>query len=429
MNERLSGENKGYILCKCFTRVIDLFVSTFLVAYFLKITSGNIFQISMYYALLYVAQTISYFLISLLFPKIDKLVFYRLSIILQCVFLMMIALLKENIVNYIAPIALFYGFSGGMYWSSFNLLVNQGVSSKNMQRFYGIYHMSANITSIVAPIILGYIIDVDSFVQTSIYAFIIGLILFACTFLIVSRKEKHTHLDIKGYFKTVKESEYKKDFMMINLISLTNGLRVTMATLVTILTIRSFGTNLSLGSITSITSILSIFVTYLVMKKYSYKKRNVILGCLSIIAFSVIMLLLDINRLTVIMINIVYTLATIPMNNLFCQRRMSTIRITKHLDYSLEYNLIAEILLNSGRAIAYFSLMIASLANTTNIYKTLLIVNLICIILFSITIYVYEIRYQKIAYKKDTIDHLKNIEKDIQNSTYYHEMIAKQSDF
>lgn len=425
MKEKLSRENKGYILCKCFTRVIDLFVSTFLVAYFLKLTSGNIFQISMYYALLYVAQTISYFLVSLLLPKVDKLIFYRLSIVLQCVFLMMIALLKEDIVNYIIPISLFYGLAGGMYWSSFNLLVNQGVSSKNMQKFYGLYHMCANITNIIAPIILGYIIDVDSFVQTAIYAFVVGLILLGCTFLIVSRKEKHNSLDLKGYFKIIKDSEYKKDFIMVNMISLCNGLRVTMTTVVTILTIMSFGTNLSLGSITSITAVLSILVTYLVMKKYSYKKRNIILGCLFIIFMSVVLLLLDINKFTVVLINIVYTLATVPMNNLFCQRRMGTIRITKHLDYSLEYNLVAEVLLNAARALAYFVLMMASLLNTVNIYKVLLIINLVCISLFTLAIYFYEIRYQKILYKNDTLEHLKGIEEDMKNASYYRDAISK----
>lgn len=425
MKERLSKENKGYILCKCFTRVIDLFVSTFLVAYFLKITSGNIFQISMYYCLLYLAQTLSYFLVSLLLPKVNKLIFYRLSIVLQCIFLILIALLKDGIVDYIIPIALFYGFASGMYWASFNIMINQGVSSKNMQRFYGLYHMSASVTNIIAPVILGFIIDIESFVQTAIYAFIIGLLLLASTFLIVSREEKHKKLDVKGYVKIMNDPEYKKEFRLVNGISLFNGLRCTMATIVTILTILSFGTNLSLGSLTSIMAVASIVVTYLIMQKYNYKRRWIILVCLGIVIFGVSMLLIDINKYTVVLINVIYTLAMIPMNNLFCQRRMGTIRVTNHLDYGLEYNMIAEVLLNLGRAASYAILMFASLFNTINTYKVLLVINLVCIAIFSIIIYVYEKKYNNIIYKNDTLKHLKDIEIDCKNYNYYKDTISK----
>ena len=44
---KLNREEKGFVLCNCLSKIIDLFVSTFLVAYLLSITGGNILQVSL----------------------------------------------------------------------------------------------------------------------------------------------------------------------------------------------------------------------------------------------------------------------------------------------------------------------------------------------------------------------------------------------
>ena len=51
-------------------------------------------------------------------------------------------ILKENVASYVIPMALFYGLSSALYWSSYNVMMNEAISSKSIQKFYGIYNIS-----------------------------------------------------------------------------------------------------------------------------------------------------------------------------------------------------------------------------------------------------------------------------------------------
>ena len=48
-SNKLSREGIGFILCNCLSKIVDLFVSTFLVAYLLNLSNGNFFQVSLFY--------------------------------------------------------------------------------------------------------------------------------------------------------------------------------------------------------------------------------------------------------------------------------------------------------------------------------------------------------------------------------------------
>ena len=167
--KKLNREHIGFILCNCLSKIIDLFVSTFLVAYLLNLSNGNFFRVSLYYVFVYLGMLIFYTLASKFLHKINKLVFYRSAIVLRCIFLISIALLKENIVDYIIPIAIFYSIEASLYWASYNAMMSEAISSKNMQKFYGTYSIYGYIISILAPLALGGIIDAGSFVKTSIH--------------------------------------------------------------------------------------------------------------------------------------------------------------------------------------------------------------------------------------------------------------------
>ena len=210
---KLTKESIGYITCNCLMKIIELFVSTFLVAYLLTISNGNMFNVALYYIMQYIGLGFFYSVFSSFLHKGNKVYFYRASILLKCIFLILISLLKERVVDYVIPIALFYGLSSGVYWSSYNVMMNEAISSKSVQKFYGLYNIWAYVVNIVAPIALGSIIDAGSFVTTAIYAFVICFILFFATFLLVSRKEEGDKLNFKGLIEDVKNSKQGKAFL------------------------------------------------------------------------------------------------------------------------------------------------------------------------------------------------------------------------
>lgn len=415
---KLTKEAAGYIICNCLLKIIELFVSTFLVAYLLTISNGNMFNIALYYIMYYIGLGIFYALFSCFLHKGNKIHFYRAGILLKCVFLILVSVLKEDIVDYIVPIALFYGLSSGLYWSSYNVMMNEAISSKSIQKFYGLYYIWGHIVNIIAPIVLGSIIDSGSFVQTAVYAFIISVLLFLATFLLVSRKEEGEKLDFKGLIKNIKENKQGKAFFECYLTSFLNGLRISTSTLITILIVLTFNSNVSLGSLSSIMAIVAILITFLFMKKYTSKKVKVVFLCLFLCAIGVGGILLDISKPTIVLFNVLYTIAMIVPDNIQSQKRMGLIRITGKLKYALEHNVLAEGVLNIGRVISYVVLLVSSFSSSLNVYKFLLAINLVCICLYCFMAYKLEKKYSGIVFKNDIMEHLREVEDDCEN--YYH---------
>lgn len=415
---KLTKEATGYIVCNCLMKIIELFVSTFLVAYLLTISNGNMFNVAMYYVMQYIALGVFYSLFSCFLHKGNKVYFYRSSILLKCIFLICITLLKENISHYIIPIALFYGLSSGLYWSSYNVMMNEAISSKSIQKFYGIYNICGYIVSIVAPIALGSVIDAGSFVTTSIYAFVVCLLLFFTTFLLVSRKEEGDNLNFKGLIEDVKKSKQLKAFLSCYLMMFMNGLRTGTGTLITILIVLTFNSNMSLGSLSSIMSIIAIIITFLFMKKYDSKKVKIIYLSILLCVMGVGGVIFKVIKPTIVAFNVLYTIAMIVPDNINSQRRMGMIRITRKLKYALEHNVLAEVFLNIGRIISYAVILIASFSNSLSIYKILLVINLIFICAYCVIVYVVEKKYANIILTNDISNHLKEVEDDCVG--YYH---------
>ena len=423
---KLTKESIGYITCNCLMKIIELFVSTFLVAYLLTISNGNMFNVALYYIMQYIGLGFFYSVFSSFLHKGNKVYFYRASILLKCIFLILISLLKERVVDYVIPIALFYGLSSGVYWSSYNVMMNEAISSKSVQKFYGLYNIWAYVVNIVAPIALGSIIDAGSFVTTAIYAFVICLILFFATFLLVSRKEEGDKLNFKGLIEDVKNSKQGKAFLECYLMTFVNGLRTSTATLITILIVLTFNSNMSLGSLSSIMSVVAILVTFLFMKKYNSKKVKIVFLCAFLCFIGIVGVLFSISKPTIILFNVLFTIAMIVPDNINSQKRMGLIRITGKLKYALEHNVLAEVSLNIGRVISYVILLIASFSNSLNVYKVLLVINLMCICLYCFVIYKIERKYSGIVLKNDIMEHLREVEDDCPNYYHYKGEIKKE---
>lgn len=421
---KLSKEGIGFILCNCLSKIIDLFVSTFLVAYLLGITNGNILQVSLYYMFLYLGMLVFYTVFSHFLHRISKLVFYRTSIALRCVFLVTVALLKENVVNYIIPIAVFYGIEQSLYWSSYNVMMTEAISSKNIQKFYGTYNIFGYITSIVAPLVLGSIIDAGSFIKTAIYAFIVCLLLFFSTFLLVSRKEEGKDLRIREFCEGMKENT--KHFKTCYLMCFFTGLRNSLGTLVTILIVLTFNSNLSLGSLSSFMSIMGILITIVFTKKYTQKHSKIVLFCFMICLSGFLCVIFDINKTTVVLFNALHTTSMLIPDNLYSQRRMGLVRVTGNHKFVLEHNVLCEASLNIGRVISYVALVIAAFAKSTSVYKILLIIHIFTTLIFSIVIYLLEKRYAYIISKNDTMKHLKEVENDCVNYYVYKDKLSRE---
>ena len=157
-----------------------------------------------------------------------------------------------------------------------------------------------------------------------------------------------------------------------------------LATVVTILIVTTFKTSFNLGMLTTIFSACSILSVYL-FQRVIKRKNNTIRVCTVMMIISLVTLLIDINKYTIIIYNLFNSLFLILLINSAEAKRYEIITKDKKAssNYIVEHQILSEICLNIARILGYLVLFIASILNKTIIFKTMLIAITIIIVIYS----------------------------------------------
>jgi len=80
--------------------VLYMFLNTFMVAYFVTLTNYDYKIISLYYIASFILIMFTFLLLGKTIKEKMKVPIYRVGIVFYCIYILMIALLKEKIVDY-----------------------------------------------------------------------------------------------------------------------------------------------------------------------------------------------------------------------------------------------------------------------------------------------------------------------------------------
>ena len=86
-------------------------------------------------------------------------------------------------------------------------------------------------------------------------------------------------------------------------------------------------------------AVVCLFVTMAFMKKYDSSKAKILFLCLLLCVVGVSGVAFEISKPTIVIFNVLYTMARIIPDNLNSQKRMGIVRITGKLKYALEHNM------------------------------------------------------------------------------------------
>jgi hypothetical protein len=70
--------------------------------------------------------------------------------------------------------------------------------------------------------------------------------------------------------------------------------------------------------------------------------------------------------------------------------------------------------------------LIASFSSSIDVYKILLIINLVSVCLYCLVVYKLEKKYSGIVFKNDVLTHLKEVEKDCEKYYHYRGEVRKE---
>lgn len=380
--EKLSKSAIGIMGSLLINNVLYMFVNTFMVAYFITLTNYDYKQISIYYVLSFIAILLTFLTFGRIIKNKNQVWVFRSGIIAYCLYILILAFLKEKIVTYFAPLGFFYGIVQGLIWVAAHTLVNEHTQN-NTNKFISFKSIISKILKIFFPIVFGVSIELTSFSYVAKIVILLSITQFIFSLFIEDKAKTYDKkYNLKEYINLVKNNDkFKTVYKLCTCDGIVNYL---LETLIVILTVMTFKTTISLGVITTITAICSILSVYI----FQYKLKSnwkILKICNIMMVSSVLLLLINISKPTIIIYNVCTAIFLVILSNTGDTKRYEIVSENEIVvkDYIVEHQVVCEAILNITRIIAYILLFVISLFNNIVLFKILLLLVTIVILIYS----------------------------------------------
>ena len=389
MKKKIKSEQNIIIIMDAIKKIMTIFLGPFLTAYFISTSTNSILNIAIYYIFTYATMALSTLVVAALAEKRNRIKIFRIGIILNFIYILIIILLKEKIINYLPIISILYGISASCYYFPYNLFIINKVKNTERTNYMVKLFITISIVGILFPIIFGSIITITNYILTAVIVLFISLIQIILSFFIT---DNHNG-DLEEYNLKKAWLELKKNKQVINCLAgeffigmnICNG---ALETVMVILILNSFKTNINLGIITSIATLLSILVVKiygLIYNKRDDKKVIIISSIIPVISL-IIFLVLKTNT-TVIIYKFSYVIFA-EILSLVRKIKIFNLSNSKIVNKSnqCEFNAIREVTLNVGRVTGYTLLLLAGLTQSAVVLNIVTIILTLSLLVMSINL-------------------------------------------
>lgn len=370
--------------------ILESFVDSFLVLYFLTLSNHNILPFGIYKVISLTIVFFTIFSLRRICESKYRIHLLRIGILLDFLFFLTIILLKDHIIDYIYLVGILYGLEEGFYYSVYNIFESDGISNKERANFIGTYTTMKSILAILFPILFGSLIATTGFLKSIVIVLMIIIIRIVLSFQFKDiNVPENNETDIQGYMDKVKSSKILKQ---MNKVEFCNGLTYSSGafkSIVTIYIIKVFSDSFSLGIFTSIFSLISCILGLLFAKKIKIKDYPIIIRISMIFTIvSLCVMVIKCNMITIVLFNFFQTIS----NGLVDLINNSSIANISNLDligkeYKFEYFLGNEFFLFIGRVISNSLLIWMAFINSTFV--------ILVLIFFLIMLMINSIRLQE----------------------------------
>jgi len=389
MKEKIKSEQNIIIIMDAIKKIMSIFLGPFLTAYFISTSTNSILNIAIYYIFTYATMALSTLVVAALAEKRNRIKIFRIGIILNFIYILIIILLKEKIINYLPIISILYGISASCYYFPYNLFIINKVKNTERTNYMVKLFITISVVGILFPIIFGSIITITNYILTAVIVLFISIIQIILSFFIT---DNHNG-DLEEYNLKKAWLELKKNKQVINCLAgeffigmnICNG---ALETVMVILILNSFKTNINLGIITSIATLLSILVVKiygLIYNKRDDKKVIIISSIIPVISL-IIFLILKTNT-TVIIYKFSYVIFA-EILSLVRKIKIFNLSNSKIVNKSnqCEFNAIREVTLNVGRVTGYTLLLLAGLTQSAVVLNIVTIILTLSLLVMSINL-------------------------------------------
>ncbi len=380
------NESKAIFIIENLKNIVTIYFDTFFVFYFFEVANYEVEPLAKYYLTLYLFVGIGFYIIRSAMKHNIKVPFFRIGISLQAIYVALIMLLKERMIDYIYLIGITKGIADGFFFFPKNILDSEKVTNANRQKYNGVLNIINEIVSIIVPLILGVALTYTSYTNVGKIFFIFFIIMFVLSFYMKDLEYNDKKFELKKFIKSLKKNEKVKKALTIPALSGFTYASGVMLTIVTIIKIKNFSNNLSLGIVDSIASFL-LLITCLIftykIKKEQFKPLLIISGilsCASLIGLAFF------NTLGMFITYFIVMHTFIGFINLISDHTVFNLSNSKYLakENKAEYYLTRDVIFAITRCIGYLILLIVSLFAGNNSINYILILPGLSLLLESI---------------------------------------------
>lgn len=392
-NERLNTSSKSLMVCEIINSIIDLFLSTFLVAYLLNITNENIGSIAIYYVIDYAVTGICMYIIGYFLKKYNIANIYRFGILIKCIFVILIVFLREQIQDFLIPIAIVLGIAETVYWGACDNMVGLVTNENNRKKYTTNKKIIRSFTKIVMPIILGTSIELLTFYKVSTYVMILAFVQVILSFFIRIQNQDYKKFNLILFIKNINIKNNNRLKIIYKASILYGVLLNLIPTLVTIIIVMTYKTNFKLGFLNTMFAICSM-LTLFIFKKIKNKKvqKNILISGSLVSLISVISLVIKLGKIELVIYNIISYSFIVILEILFNIERFNNRENSINDEYYIENQIFINMIMQIGRIIGYELLFIIGLIGNIIYFKILLLLTTIIIPIYSY--YMYQLHYK-----------------------------------
>ncbi len=385
-------------ICHLFYCIINLFLSTFLVAYIYDLTNGifdYIYNVAIYNLFIYIGLIVFYLILAPLVDKTNRVWFYRVGIVINMALVVLCVFCGKQIANLLILAGLLNGVAKAFYYSSYNTIKQEMVSRKSIKSFAVFSSVLSQIINIVVPILMGLLISSSTYSMVAIYVCVVCVIQLGVSFGVKSKKPEGSNFSIKGYFSKLKQNpEVYKKMKFLYFGSLIYGSATIVSTLLNICIMLEFGSSFSLGVLTSVFAAVSVVSLLLINKFTTAGKRKVVLSICAILPVigSVLFASMS-NYITLIIYNLLIVIAKIVAETIFDTYRNSNLKEAGLYSEITEHQTVNEVLFNISRIIVFGILILLGLINSLVVFKIFFVIFACTYSFLIIFLIIYEKRY------------------------------------
>lgn len=130
----------------------------------------------------------------LIAKKRDRMLTYRIGIVMIAFFYLMVIITQEHVPDYYIWFALFNGISSGFYWTGYLVLQYDVSTDSNRIRFLAMNMVMFNTAGLAGPALAGFIIQRNEGLQGYIFIFTLAFIMFVIAAIVSFRiPTVHSH--------------------------------------------------------------------------------------------------------------------------------------------------------------------------------------------------------------------------------------------